>query len=74
MDLYSHKGCPYDNACIESFHSLIKKEEIYRRVYKDSKEAYDGIFEYIASWYNRQRTHSSLGYKKPDAVQAEGAA
>ena len=29
---YSRKGCPYDNACIESFHSLIKKEEIYRHV------------------------------------------
>ncbi|WP_347708041.1 IS3 family transposase [Clostridium sp. D43t1_170807_H7] len=23
---FSKKGCPYDNACIESFHSLIKKE------------------------------------------------
>jgi len=22
---FSRKGCPYDNACIESFHSLIKK-------------------------------------------------
>ena len=74
MDLYSRKGCPYDNACIESFHSLIKKEEIYRHVYKDSKEAYDSIFEYIESWYNRQRTHSSLGYKTPAAVHAEGAA
>ncbi len=70
---YSRKGCPYDNACIESFHSLIKKEEIYRRVYKDSKEAYDSIIEYIESWYNRQRTHSSLGYKTPAAVHAEGA-
>jgi len=27
------KGCPYDNACIESFHSSIKKEEIYRNTY-----------------------------------------
>lgn len=71
---FSRKGCPYDNACIESFHSLIKKEEIYRRVYKDSKEAYNSIFEYIESWYNRQRTHSSLGYKTPAAVHAEGAA
>ena len=26
---FSKKGCPYDNACIESFHSSIKKEEIY---------------------------------------------
>ncbi|SFB41515.1 transposase [Acetitomaculum ruminis DSM 5522] len=65
---FSRKGCPYDNACIASFHSLIKMEEIYRRVYKDSKEAYNNIFEYIKSWYNRQRTHSSLGYKTPTAV------
>lgn len=71
---FSRKGCPYDNICIESFHSLIKKEEIYRRVYKDSKEAYNSIFEYIESWYNRQRTHSSLDYKTPVAFHAEGAA
>ena len=71
---YSHKGCPYDNACIESFHSLIKKEEIYRHVYKDSKEAYDSIFEYIESWYYHLRTHSSLGYKTPAAAHAECAA
>ncbi len=71
---FSRKGCPYDNACIESFHSLIKKEEIYWHVYRDSKEAYKSIFEYIESWYNRQRTHSSLGYKTPAAVHAGGVA
>ncbi|MBR2143334.1 hypothetical protein [Anaerovibrio sp.] len=32
------------------------------------------MFEYIESWYNRQRTHSSLGYKTPAAVHAECAA
>ena len=53
---------------------VIKKEEIYRHVYKDSKEAYESIFEYIESWYNRQRTHSSLGYKAPAAVHAGGVA
>ena len=26
---FSKKGCPYDNACIESFHSSINKQEIY---------------------------------------------
>ena len=26
---FSRKGNPYDNACIESFHSVLKKEEIY---------------------------------------------
>lgn len=71
---FSRKGCPYDNSCIESFHSLLKKEEVYRKVYKDSEDVYNNIFEYIESWYNRRRTHSSLGYKTPTAVHAEGAA
>ena len=26
---YSRKGNPYDNACIESFHSVLKKELIH---------------------------------------------
>ena len=63
-----------DNSCIESFHSLLKKEEVYCKIYKDSNDAYKSIFEYIESWYNHRRTHSSLGYKTPDAVHAEGAA
>ena len=71
---FSRKGCPYDNSCIESFHSLLKKEEAYCKIYKDSNDAYKSIFEYIESWYNHRRTHSSLGYKTPDAVHAEGAA
>ena len=52
----------------------LQKEEIYRRSYKDSKEAYNGIFEYIKFWYNRQRTHISLGYKTPATVYAESVA
>lgn len=71
---FSCKGCPYDNSCIESFHSVLKKEEVYRRVYKDSYDAYNSIFEYIEFWYNHRRAHSSLGYKTLDAVHAEGAA
>ena len=44
---YSRKGCPYDNACIESFHSLLKKEEIHRHIYKDSRDAYNSIIRYL---------------------------
>lgn len=51
---FSCKACPYDNACIESFHSLFKKEEVHLRTYIDSKDAYDSIFGYIESWYNRK--------------------
>lgn len=46
---FSRKGSPYYNSCIESFHSLLKKEEVYRKIYKDSDNAYKSIFEYIES-------------------------
>lgn len=71
---FSRKGCPYDNACIESFHSLLKKEEVNQHTYIDSKDAYNAIFEYIESWYNHKRIHSSLNYQTPDEVHAGGAA
>lgn len=58
---FSLKGNPYDNACIKSFHSVLKKEEIYLHSYQDSKEARRAIFEYIEGWYNRKRIHSAIG-------------
>lgn len=68
---FSRKGNPYDNACIESFHSVMKKEEIYLHEYQDFEEAKPAIFEYIESWYNRKRIHSALGYKTPQQVEDE---
>lgn len=62
---FSRKGNPYDNACIESFHSVLKKEEIYLHTYQDSEEARRAIFEYIESWYNRKRIHSAIDYMTP---------
>ena len=68
---YSRKTCPYDNACIESFHSVLKKEEVNFRKYKDVKAAYNAIFEYIESWYNRKRIYTSLNSRTPEAVYSE---
>lgn len=68
---FSRKGNPYDNACIESFHSILKKEEIYTTTYEKFEDAYNAIFEYIESWYNRKRRHSALGYKTPQEVENE---
>ena len=65
---YSRKGCPYDNSCIESFQSILKKEEVNLKKYKDFKDAYNAIFEFIEAWYNRERIHSSLNYRTPDEV------
>lgn len=65
---YSRKGNPYDNACIESFHSVLKKEEVNHHKYYNFKIAQRAIFEYIESWYNRKRIHSSINYMTPQAA------
>ncbi|MFW0906120.1 IS3 family transposase [Clostridium perfringens] len=67
---FSKKGCPYDNACIESFHASLKKEEVYTKIYKDFNEAKLAIFAYIEGWYNRKRLHSAINYMTPDQCEA----
>ena len=59
---FPRKGNPYDNVWIESFPSVLKKEEIYLHTDQDSKEARRAIFEYIESWYNRKRIPSATDY------------
>jgi transposase InsO family protein len=61
----SRKGNCYDNAYAESFFHSLKVELIHRRTFKTREEAMRAIFEYIEVWYNRERLHSSLGYKTP---------
>ena len=62
---YSHKGNPWDNACIESFHALIKREWLWRFKIKDYEHARRLIFEYIDTFYNTIRIHSHCGYQSP---------
>ena len=71
---FSRKGNPYDNACIESFHSVLKKEEVYTTTYHTFEEAKAALFEYIESFYNRKRRHSALVYKTPQQVEDEALA
>nr|WP_317618570.1 IS3 family transposase [Macrococcus sp. TMW 2.2395] len=61
----SRKGNCYDNACIESFHSIIKKELIHHCDYKTRNEAMFSIMEYIVTFYNSTRIHSTLNYLSP---------
>ena len=68
---FSRKGNPYDNVCIESFHSILKKEEIYLHTYQDSTQVRRAIFEYIEGWYNRKRIHSAIGYMTPQQKEDE---
>ena len=61
----SRKGNCYDNACMESFFSTLKKDIIYGKKFKTREEAKQLIVEYIETFYNCRRLHSSLGNMSP---------
>jgi len=65
----SRKGNCYDNAHVESFFHSLKTELVYRRNFKTREEAKRAIFEWIETWYNRQRRHSSLEYMSPEEYE-----
>jgi transposase InsO family protein len=61
----SRKGNCYDNAYIESFWSSLKHEVVFGRRFSTRAEARTAIFDYIESFYNPRRLHSSLGFISP---------
>lgn len=61
----SRKAMPYDNAVMESFFSSLKQELTHHEHFKTRDEARSKVFDYIEVFYNRQRLHSSLGYRSP---------
>ena len=66
---YSRKGTPWDNACIESFHALIKREWLNFYKIMNYKEAYQLVFEYIEGFYNTTRIHSHCEYQSPNEYE-----
>ena len=69
----SRKGNCWDNACVESSFSTLKRE-LDDRVFATRDETRAAIFEYIEIWYNRQRRHSSVGYVSPEQFEQDQAA
>jgi transposase InsO family protein len=61
----SRQGNCYDNAAMESFWSTLKLELVYRCHFDTRSQARTQIFDYIETFYNRQRIHSALDYKSP---------
>ena len=69
----SRRGNCYDNAVAERFFWSLKHEWTRHVTYANLEEARLSVFKYIEVFYNRQRLHESLGYKTPEAFEAEYA-
>jgi putative transposase len=67
----SRSGDCYDNASMESFFKTFKVELVYQEQFATRKEAQESIYAYIELFYNRQRLHSSLGYRSPAEYEAQ---
>lgn len=67
----SRRGNCYDNAQAESFFARFKVELLEGGCFADVAQARGESFSYIEGYYNRQRRHSSLGYRTPDEFERE---
>ncbi|WP_085950117.1 IS3-like element ISFsp8 family transposase [Frankia sp. EAN1pec] len=62
-------GVCWDNSAAESFFGTLKNELVYRENYPTRRAARTAIAEYIEVFYNRQRLHSTLGYRTPENIE-----
>lgn len=61
------KGRAFDNIFIERLWRTVKYEEVFLKDYYSVKEAKSNLGEYF-KFYNFERHHQSLGYKKPAEI------
>jgi len=59
-------GICYDNAVSESFFATLKKELVHLRPWPTLQRLRTALFDYIETYYNRRRLHSTLDYHTPD--------
>ena len=67
----SGRGCCYDNAVVESFFGILKRERVNRVRYRTREEARADVFEYIECFYNRKRRHGYVGNISPAAFEKQ---
>lgn len=68
---YSNKGNPWDDAPIEAFHALIKREWLNRFIPDNFEHTYSLVFEYIEGFYNTERTHSFCDFMSPNDFEKQ---
>jgi len=66
------KGRAIDNIFVERLWKSVKYENVYLRAYEDGVKLYKGLKEYFR-FYNHERFHQSLDYKKPASVYLPAA-
>lgn len=62
-------GTCYDNAVSESFFATYKKELIHTHPWPDIKILRRETFDWLETYYNRTRRHSTLGYLTPSEYE-----
>jgi transposase InsO family protein len=67
----SRRGNCWDNAVAESFFATLELELIVRSAWDTHDDARVAVFQFIESWYNRRRRHSTLGYISPAAYEEQ---
>lgn len=70
----SRKGNCWDNAPMESFFHTLKTENIFHEEFTTREMAHQNIFEWIEVFYNRFRSHSSIGYCAPENYEQNATA
>ncbi|MFS4457352.1 IS3 family transposase [Maribacter sp. 2304DJ31-5] len=65
------KGNCRDNAVAESFFKSLKVEWVYHQDYRLRSEEELSIFQWIETWYNRKRIHSTLDYRTIEEFENE---
>ena len=69
----SSTGDCYDNAVVESFFGVLKRERVITVRYRNQDEARADLFEYIEVFYNRKRRHGYLGNVSPVDFESNGS-
>jgi putative transposase len=74
----SRRGNCHDNAVVESFFNLLKREGIRRKIYKTRQEVRQDMFDCIEMFYNPKRKHvrngmlSPVEYERRQKISSEG--
>jgi transposase InsO family protein len=69
----SRRGNCWDNACVESFFSTLKRELPNDHVFADWRDVERNVFAYVEAHYNTRRPHSALGYRTPNEYEQRAA-